>query len=75
MRYLTLFVLLLFVSLTIFLSCSNEVPDDKGKTVDRGITVIVVEGCKYVVYKTSSNYEAGVAMVHAGNCNNIQHVK
>lgn len=54
--------------------CASEKRDDRGERVVEGIQVMVVNGCQYVVYLTSAlTSHAGVAMVHAGNCNNPVH--
>ncbi len=63
------YVLILILALGLF-SCNDAAVDDMGKAAQAGIQVLVVNGCQYVVYKASNYNEAGVSIVHAGNCNN-----
>lgn len=60
--------ILIPVLLVLLLSACETSRDDNGKQIEYGLNVMSVEGCKYVIYRTSGS--SGVAMVHAGNCPN-----
>lgn len=72
-------LIIISVSILILSSCKepNTNVDTKPKQkavvtfseTPRGISVQVVNGCQYVYVES----QHGVAIVHAGNCNNMTH--
>lgn len=75
MKNLIIFTVLIFILSSCKEPNSNVDSKPKQKAVieyvdtPRGISVQVVNGCQYIY--AESKY--GLAIVHAGNCNNITH--
>lgn len=49
--------------------CKTSV-NDKISNPNMGTSVLIVNGCQYVIYL---GYYGAATMVHAGNCNNPEH--
>lgn len=64
----------LFILLLVGVVGCNPTTDDSGKSIKPyGASIITIGGCQYAIFREGKTSYAGVAMVHAGNCNNPEH--
>lgn len=70
MKYLFLFLLILLLAGCNDIAPPVTSPNDNYSDIDYGLQVRDINNCQYIIGKS---YNGGLAIVHAGNCNNPEH--